>query len=153
MKMSKNKKELFGTAAFLFLLAAASLHFAAEDKKQVAAQIALENQLVETFQAPTAPLVSPFPSAADLSRAAEDLAASGIRIETTSENAPRPQKHGEIISLALSGTADFGSLLEMFDIIQEKEQWMCLTFRKIVREGDRLRFDAELAAYRGRSHE
>ena len=30
---------------------------------------------------------------------------------------------------------------------------MCLTFRKIVREGDRLRFEAELAAYRGRSHE
>ena len=153
MKMIKNKKELFGAAAFLFLLAAAGLHFPAEDKKQMTAQIALENQLVESFQAPTAPPVSPFPSAADLSRAAEDLAAAGIRIETTSENAPLPQKHGEILSLSLSGTADFDRLLEMFDIIQEKEQWMCLTFRKIVREGDRLRFEAELAAYRGRSHE
>ena len=153
MKMIKNKKGLLGAATFLFLLAAAGLHFAAEGKKETAAQIALENRLVETFQAPAAPPVSPFPTAADLSRAAEDLAAAGIQIETVSENAPLPQKHGEILSLSLSGTADFGALLEMFDIIQEKEQWMCLTFRKIVREGDRLRFEAELAAYRGRSHE
>ncbi len=153
MKLMKNKKEIFGAAAILFLLAAAALHFAAEDKKQMTAQLALENQLVETFQAPTAPPVSPFPNMADVSRAAEDLAAAGIRIETVSENAPTPQKHGDILRLSLSGTADFTSLLEMFDIIQEKERWMCLTFRKILREGDRLRFEAELTAYRGRSRE
>lgn len=151
--MPKNKKEWYGIAALLFLIAAVSLHFAAENKKQMTEQITLENQLVKTFQAPPAPSVSPFPTASDLSRAAEDLTAAGIRIETVSDAEPIPQKHGEILRLSLSGTADFGSLLEAFDIIQEKEQWMCLTFRKIVREGDRLRFDADLAAYRGRSHE
>lgn len=149
----KQNKRLYGLLSALFLLSAATLHFSAEDKKQMTAQIQMENQLVEAFQAPEETTVSPFPTSADLSRAAEDLTAAGIRIETASEIAPTPRKHGDILRLSLSGTTNFSGLLEMFDIIQEKEQWMCLTFRKIVREGNRLRFDADLQAYRGRSHE
>ncbi len=151
--MENKRKILLAGFSVSAILLSAYFHFAAADVRERADLTARENEVIQNFKETPAETSFLYPTVSDLTEAAADMTRRGIRIEKIGEAPPLKKPHGEILRLSVSGAGHFAQLLEMFDIIHGKERWMQVEFRRIVREGDHLRFEADLTAYRGRGTE
>lgn len=142
----------YAGAAVLLLSACVVLGRAAVRAGERAEMMRLRSEAAEAYAAsPWTVPPGPFDfRAGELADLGEAMSAGGAVLDEVAGEPPEPRQVGEILKWKVAGRGTFPQLLSLFDIIHMKKHWVRADLLRLSREGDRLSFEMELAAYRSR---